>query len=60
VDYLTSRRIPIPEDLLSEKDITVELTRADIERMIAEQRAREQQAPSSDSSIPPNGAQGRP
>lgn len=56
VDYLSARRIPVPKDLLTEKDITVELTRADLDRLLAEQRARDQQPPDSDSTAAPNGS----
>lgn len=42
VDYLASRRIPVPKDLLSEKDDTVRLARADLDAGLAEIRAREE------------------
>lgn len=44
VDYLTERRISVPKDLLTEKDATVELARAEIEeqlRRYEEQHARQ-------------------
>ncbi len=40
VDYLTHHRIPVPKDLLSEKDDTVKLARADVDRQLREYRAR--------------------
>lgn len=59
VDYLSARRIPVPKDLLTEKDITVELTRADLDRLLAEQRARDQQPPESDDAAATNGSHGQ-
>jgi hypothetical protein len=44
VDYLTEKRIPVPKDLLSEKDSTVELARAEVEeqlRLYKEQLAKQ-------------------
>ncbi|MDZ4768903.1 MAG: hypothetical protein SGJ24_07220 [Chloroflexota bacterium] len=41
VDFLASRHIPVPKDLLSEKDDTVRLARADIETALAAMRTRE-------------------
>jgi hypothetical protein len=38
VDYLTQKRIPIPKDLLIEKDATVELARFDIDAALAQYR----------------------
>ncbi len=43
VDYLTSKRIPVPKDLLSEKDDSVTLARVDVQRQLQEFRARLQQ-----------------
>jgi hypothetical protein len=43
VDYLTSKRIPVPKELLTEKDDSVKLARADIERQLHEYRMRLQQ-----------------
>jgi hypothetical protein len=43
VDYLTSKRIPVPKELLTEKDDSVKLARADIERQLHEYRMRMQQ-----------------
>lgn len=40
VDYLSSKHIPVPKDLLSEKDDSVTLARTDIERQLREYRAR--------------------
>ena len=40
VDYLTTHRIPVPKDLLSEQDDSVKLARADVERQLREYRAR--------------------
>ena len=40
VDYLSSHRIPIPKDLLSEKDDSVRLARNDVDRQLREYRAR--------------------
>lgn len=59
VDYLSARRIPVPKDLLTEQDITVELTRADLDRLLAEQRARDQQPPESDDAAATNGSHGQ-
>jgi hypothetical protein len=42
VDYLTERRISVPKDLLTEKDATVELARAEIEEQL--RRYEEQHA----------------
>jgi hypothetical protein len=51
VDYLSSRRIPVPKDLLSEKDDSVTLARTDIDRQLREYRARLQQRESSGSTV---------
>jgi hypothetical protein len=43
-DYLREKRIPVPDDLLSEKDATVKLARAEVEeqlRIYQEQLARQ-------------------
>ncbi len=40
VDFLASRRIAVPRDLLDEQDASVQLTRTDIERQLEEYRAR--------------------
>ncbi len=40
VDYLTSHRIPVPKDLLSEQDDSVKLARTDVDRQLHEYRAR--------------------
>ncbi|MEP7290232.1 MAG: hypothetical protein ABI835_00560 [Chloroflexota bacterium] len=40
VDYLTTHRIPVPKDLLSEQDDSVKLARSDVERQLREYRAR--------------------
>ena len=43
-DYLRDKRIPVPDDLLSEKDATVKLARAEVEeqlRIYQEQLARQ-------------------
>ena len=40
VDYLTSRRIPVPKGLTTEKDDSVKLARSDVERQLMEYRAR--------------------
>jgi hypothetical protein len=42
VDYLTSHRIPVPKDLLTEKGDSVKLARADVERQLLEYRSRQQ------------------
>jgi len=42
VDYLTSHRIPVPKDLLTEKGDSVKLARADVDRQLREFRARQQ------------------
>jgi hypothetical protein len=41
VDFLASRRIPVPKELLSEKDDTVRLVRSEIEAALEEMRAKE-------------------
>ncbi|MCK6579053.1 MAG: hypothetical protein L6Q98_13210 [Anaerolineae bacterium] len=41
VDFLANKRIPVPKDLLTEKDDTVKLAREDVEASIAEIRARQ-------------------
>jgi hypothetical protein len=44
VDYLTEKRIPVPKDLLTEKDSTVQLTRAEVDeqlRLYREQLAKQ-------------------
>jgi hypothetical protein len=41
VDYLASKRIPVPKDLLTEKDATVELAKVDIEDAIQALRERD-------------------
>lgn len=43
VDFLASRRIPVPKDLLSEKDDTVRLARADVNAALEDMRARDAQ-----------------
>ncbi|MBE2271575.1 MAG: hypothetical protein IAE80_25300 [Anaerolinea sp.] len=40
VDYLASRGISVPRDLLHEKDSTVTIARADVEKQLAEYRER--------------------
>ncbi|MBI1255869.1 MAG: hypothetical protein GC204_00215 [Chloroflexi bacterium] len=43
VDYLSEKHIPVPKDLLTEKDDTVTLARVDVERQLRDYRARMQQ-----------------
>ncbi len=43
VDFLAARRIPVPKDLLTEKDDTVRLARADIDAALADIRARSEE-----------------
>jgi len=43
VDYLGEKHIPVPKDLLSEKDDSVKLARVDVDRQLREYRARIQQ-----------------
>src|SRR5690606_33950112 len=40
VDYLSQHRIPVPKDLLAEKDDSVTLARVDVDRQLREYRAR--------------------
>lgn len=53
VDYLTSKRIAVPKELLTEKDQTVELARVDLD--LALQQARDREAAQAASQ---NGAEG--
>ncbi len=46
VDFLEDRNLTVPKDLLTEKDDSVILARADVERALAEIRAREESAAS--------------
>jgi len=55
VDYLASKSISVPRDLLQEKDSSVTLARADLEQQLAEYRARMEQAKAEAASIPING-----
>ncbi len=43
VDYLSEKHIPVPKDLLTEKDDSVKLARVDVERQLRDYRARIQQ-----------------
>lgn len=43
VDYLTQRRIPIPKELLTETDRTVELPRVQLEQQLREYAERQEQ-----------------
>lgn len=53
VDYLVSKRIPVPKELLTEKDATVQLARADIDARLREYRTQvEQEARSKQAASP--------
>lgn len=45
VDYLTEKRIPVPKELLIEKDDTVELAKMDIDAALEAYRAELEQRP---------------
>ena len=40
VDYLSEKHIPVPKDLLAEKDDSVKLARVDVDRQLRDYRAR--------------------
>lgn len=59
VDYLVSKQIGVPRDLLQEKDSSVTLARADLDKQLAEYRARLEQLKTEPTEIAPvNGDHG--
>jgi hypothetical protein len=59
VDYLVSKQIAVPRDLLHEKDDSVTLARADLDKQLAEYRARLEQMKTEATEIAPISTDGQ-